>query len=133
LVSRQPEVLEAFDVDSLLMAEAPPADTSPEELSIRERMRRSTYPGRSGDIVIAFKPDLVPATAGPTYVSTHGSPWDYDRRVPIIFWWKDGVSRERILPLDTVDIAPTIAAVTGVTPPADIDGRCRPLGSGHGC
>ena len=44
-------------------AEAPPADTSPEELSIKERMRRSTYPGRSGDIVIAFKPDLVPATA----------------------------------------------------------------------
>jgi predicted AlkP superfamily pyrophosphatase or phosphodiesterase len=133
LVSRQPEVVEAFDVDSLLTAEPPPADTSPEELSIKERMRRSAYPGRSGDIVIAFKPDLVPASAGATYVSTHGSPWDYDRRVPIIFWWDNAGSRERILPLDTVDIAPTIAAVTGVTPPADIDGRCRALGSGHDC
>jgi len=133
LVSRQPEVVEAFDVNSLLTLAPEPADTSPEEISIRERMRRSAYPGRSGDIVIAFKPDLVPATAGPTYVSTHGSPWDYDRRVPIIFWWKDGAPRERVLPLDTVDIAPTIAAVTGVKPPADIDGRCRPLGAGHDC
>jgi predicted AlkP superfamily pyrophosphatase or phosphodiesterase len=133
LISRQPEVIEAFDVNSLLTAEPAPADASPEEISIKERMRRSAYPGRSGDIVIAFKPDLVPATAGATYVSTHGSPWDFDRRVPIIFWWKDGAPRERILPLDTVDIAPTIAAVTGVKPPADIDGRCRPLGSGHDC
>jgi len=133
LISRQPEVIEAFDVNSLLTAEPAPADASPEEISIKERMRRSAYPGRSGDIVIAFKPDLVPASAGATYVSTHGSPWDFDRRVPIIFWWKDGAPRERILPLDTVDIAPTIAAVTGVKPPADVDGRCRPLGSGHDC
>jgi len=133
LISRQPEVIEAFDVNSLLTAEPAPADASPEEISIKERMRRSAYPGRSGDIAIAFKPDLVPASAGATYVSTHGSPWDFDRRVPIIFWWKDGAPRERILPLDTVDIAPTIAAVTGVKPPADVDGRCRPLGAGHDC
>jgi len=133
LVSRQPEVVEAFDVASLLVAQPAPAGTSPEDYSLKERMRLSAYPGRSGDIVIAFKPELVPASAGPTYVSTHGSPWDYDRRVPIIFWWKDGTPRERVLPLDTVDIAPTIAAVTGVKPPVDIDGRCRPLGSGHGC
>lgn len=133
MISRQPEVVEAFDVASLLTLAPEPADTSPEEISVRERMRRSAYPGRSGDIVIAFKPDLVPASAGATYVSTHGSPWDYDRRIPIIFWWKGGAPRERILPVDTVDIAPTIAAVTGVTPPKDVDGRCRPLGSGHDC
>jgi arylsulfatase A-like enzyme len=38
-----------------------------------------------------------------------------------------------VLPIETVDIAPTIAAVTGVTPPADIDGRCLPLGAGPEC
>ena len=43
-------------------------------------------------------------------------------RAAIIFWRKDGAPRERVLPLDTVDIAPTIAAVTGVKPPADVDG-----------
>jgi predicted AlkP superfamily pyrophosphatase or phosphodiesterase len=133
LVKRQPEVAEAFDANVLLTAEAVPDDVSPEELSVAERMRRSVYPGRTGDILVAFKPNLVPATPSATYVSTHGSPWDYDRRVPILFWWKGGAPRERILPLDTADIAPTIAAVTGVKPPADVDGRCRPLGSGHDC
>lgn len=133
LISRQPEVIEAFDVNTLLTAQPEPADSSPEEISVKERMRRSTYPGRSGDIVVAFKPDLTPASAGANYVSGHGSPWDYDRRIPIIFWWKGGMARERILPLDTVDIAPTIAAVTGIKAPADLDGRCRPLGSGHAC
>ena len=88
---------------------------------------------RVGDILVAFRPDRVPATAGPTYVSTHGSPWDYDRRVPILFWWKGASPHERVLPLDTVDIAPTLAAVTGVKPPADIDGKCRPLVYGEGC
>jgi len=133
LVKRQPEVADAFDANALLTAEAVPDDVSPEELSVAERMRRSVYPGRTGDVLVAFKPNLVPATPSATYVSTHGSPWDYDRRVPILFWWKGGAPRERVLPLDTVDIAPTIAAVTGVKPPADIDGRCRPLGSGHDC
>ncbi|HWU81476.1 MAG TPA: alkaline phosphatase family protein, partial [Caulobacter sp.] len=83
--------------------------------------------------LVAFRPNRVPATAGATYVSTHGSPWDYDRRVPILFWWKGATPHERVLPLDTVDIAPTLAAVTGVTPPADVDGVCRSLVYGQHC
>ncbi len=133
LINRDPAVAQAFDAQALLTLEPAPADASPEELSLAERMRRSVYPGRTGDIVIAFKPNRVPATPGLTYVSTHGSPWDYDRRVPILFWWKGATPHERILPLDTVDIAPTLAAVTGVKPPADIDGVCRPLVYGQGC
>ena len=124
---------QAFDAQALLTMEPAPADASPEELSVAERMRRSVYPGRTGDILIAFRPDRVPSTPGPAYVSTHGSPWDYDRRVPILFWWKGATPHERVLPLDTVDIAPTIAAITGVKPAADIDGVCRPLVYGQGC
>ena len=133
MISRDPAVAQAFDSNAVLTLEPAPADASPEELSVAERMRRSVYPGRVGDILVAFKPDRAPATAGPTYVSTHGSPWDYDRRVPILFWWKGATPHERILPLDTVDIAPTIAAVTGVKSPADIDGVCRPLVYGEAC
>ena len=133
MINRDPAVAQAFDSNAILTLEPAPADASPEELSVAERMRRSAYPGRVGDILVAFKPDRAPATAGPTYVSTHGSPWDYDRRVPILFWWKGATPHERILPLDTVDIAPTIAAVTGVKPPADIDGVCRPLTYGEAC
>jgi predicted AlkP superfamily pyrophosphatase or phosphodiesterase len=133
LINNDPAVAEAFDSNVLLTMAAAPADASPEELSVAERLRRSVYPGRVGDIVVAFKPNRVPATAGATYVSTHGSPWDYDRRVPILFWWKGATPHERVLPLDTVDIAPTLAAVTGVTPPADVDGVCRPLVYGQHC
>lgn len=133
LIDKDPAVAEAVDSNVLLTMAAAPADTSPEELSVTERLRRSVYPGRVGDIVVAFKPNRVPATAGATYVSTHGSPWDYDRRVPILFWWKGATPHERVLPLDTVDIAPTLAAVTGVTPPADVDGVCRPLVYGQHC
>ncbi|WP_297508854.1 alkaline phosphatase family protein [uncultured Caulobacter sp.] len=132
-LNRDPLVAGAFDSNALLTMEPAPANASPEELSLAERLRRSVYPGRVGDIVVAFRPDRVPSSPGPTYVSTHGSAWDYDRRVPILFWWKGATPHERILPLDTVDIAPTIAAVTGVKPPADIDGVCRPLVYGQGC
>lgn len=133
LIKRDPAVADAFDSNAILTMEPAPADAAIEELSVAERVRRSAYPGRVGDILIAFKPNRVPATAGTTYVSTHGSPWDYDRRVPILFWWKGATPHERVLPLDTVDIAPTIAAATGVKPPGDIDGVCRPLVYGQQC
>lgn len=133
LISRDPSVAEAFDSNAVLTMAPAPADASPEELSVAERVRRSAYPGRVGDILVAFRPDRVPATAGATYVSTHGSPWDYDRRVPILFWWKGATPHERVLPLDTVDIAPTLAAATGIKPPADLDGVCRPLVYGEKC
>ncbi|NQE63098.1 Alkaline phosphatase, Type I phosphodiesterase/nucleotide pyrophosphatase precursor [Caulobacter sp. RHG1] len=133
LMNRDPVVAGAFDSNAILTAEPAPADASPEEISLVERLRRSAYPGRVGDILIAFKPDRIPATAGATYVATHGSPWDYDRRIPILFWWKGATPHERVLPLDTVDIAPTLAAVTGVKPPADVDGVCRSLVYGQAC
>lgn len=133
LIRRDPAVAEAFDSNVILTMEAAPADAYPEEISVAERLRRSAYPGRVGDILVAFKPYRVPATAGATYVSTHGSPWDYDRRVPILFWWKGATPHERVLPLDTVDIAPTIAAVTGVKAPADVDGVCKSLVYGQAC
>src|SRR5436190_378630 len=107
--------------------------TPPAEISVAERMRRSAYPGRVGDVLVAFQPYQTPTSPGLSYVASHGSPWNYDRRVPVLFWWKGGEARERVLPIETVDIAPTLAAVTGVKPPADIDGRCLPLGAGPAC
>lgn len=133
ILAKRPEVFEAYDAGALATTAAPPKATPPDEISVAERMRRSAYPGRVGDILVAFQPYQTLAAAGVTYVASHGSPWDYDRRVPILFWWRGAESRERVLPIDTVDIAPTIAAVTGVTVPADVDGRCLPLGADGKC
>jgi predicted AlkP superfamily pyrophosphatase or phosphodiesterase len=133
ILAKRPEVFAAYDANGLVTAASPPKGTPPDEISVAERMRRSAYPGRIGDILVAFQPYQTPASASASYVASHGSPWNYDRRVPIVFWWKGAGARERVLPIETVDIAPTIAAVTGVTSPADIDGRCLPLGAGPGC
>ncbi|CAN5221383.1 alkaline phosphatase PhoY [soil metagenome] len=133
ILAKRPEVFAAYDSNMLFTAAPPAKGTPPDEISVAERMRRSAYPGRVGDILVAFQPYQTPASPNATYVASHGSPWNYDRRVPILFWWKGGPSRERVLPIETVDIAPTLAAVTGVAVPADVDGRCLPLGAGPGC
>ncbi len=55
-------------------------------------------------------------------VATHGSPYDYDTHVPLIFygpWFKPGRYSEFVR---TVDLAPTLAEITGVKPGERIDG-----------
>lgn len=127
LIAAEPGVAGAFTQDTLLATPVPngkPAD----EWTLQERYAASTFKGRSADIAVALKPEATAAQpAVRAYIAGHGSPWDYDRRVPILFWWKGAPSQNRMLPIETVDIAPTLAAVLGVAPPADIDGRCLPL------
>jgi arylsulfatase A-like enzyme len=58
-----------------------------------------------------------------TIATTHGSPHYYDRHVPLIFLGagvSPGVSTEHVA---TVDVAPTLASLAGIAPPAGLDGR----------
>lgn len=55
--------------------------------------------------------------------ATHGSPHDYDARVPIIFWGQPFVPGRETSGGRVVDIAPTLAAVLGVTPTERLDGQ----------
>jgi predicted AlkP superfamily pyrophosphatase or phosphodiesterase len=60
---------------------------------------------------------------GSGITATHGSPYDQDAHVPIIFygpWASPGRYTEFAR---TVDIAPTLAAMIGVTPAEKLDGR----------
>jgi len=55
--------------------------------------------------------------------ATHGSPYYYDRHVPLIFLGagvRAGTSAERVA---TVDAAPTLAALARIPAPDDLDGR----------
>jgi len=66
-------------------------------------------------------------------VATHGSPWDTDRRVPILFWRKGMRHFEQPLGVETVDILPTLAALINLSvPKGEIDGRCLDLIAGEG-
>lgn len=128
----EPDVAAAFSREELLatpIRKGAPAD----EVSLQERFAMSAYPGRSPDIMGSLQPMETLETARPgDHVAGHGSPWTYDRRVPMLFWWPGAKFQWRIFPVETVDIAPTLASAVGVTPPDDIDGRCLQLPAGSG-
>lgn len=127
-----PQVIGAF---SRAEIEATPDPSGPPETwTLLQRARASFYTPRSGDIVVALRPRITPI-ADPThgYVATHGSFWDYDRRVPILFWRKGLTGFEQPLSVETVDIMPTLAGTIGLPLAAPTpDGRCLDLDSGVG-
>ncbi|MEO8113590.1 MAG: alkaline phosphatase family protein, partial [Phenylobacterium sp.] len=126
----RPEVAEAFTAAEIAHA-APPAGKAVETLTLAERFYESFDRERSGDILVAYAEGSTlgaPSALGEN-VAGHGSPWDYDRRVPILFWWPGVAPAAISRPMETVDIAPTLAAVVGIkTPP--VDGHCVDLGQG---
>lgn len=125
-----PQVQAVFSAAQIAATRMP--TSPPESWSLIERARASYNPLRSGQFVVALKPRVTPIV-DPTRgsVATHGSFWDYDRRVPMLFWRKGIVGFEQPLGVETVDIAPTLAALVGLTlAPGEVDGRCLDLAAG---
>ncbi len=129
----RPEVFQVFTAAEIVAA-VPRPGVPVDEQTLAERFHQSFMAGRSGDIIVAYRPYVSgsypptfapPAAFGDT-VASHGSPWNYDRRVPMIFWWPGASGFEQPLPVETVDIAPTLAALLGVAIPP-VDGRCLDL------
>lgn len=125
-----PQVAAAFTAEDL--AGVPVPSGRPQDWTLIQRARASYYPGRSGDIIVLLDRAVVPipeAAAG--YVATHGSAWDYDRRVPLLFWRRGVPGFEQPAPVETVDIAPSLAALLKLKVPAgSFDGRCLDLDGG---
>jgi len=88
---------------------------------------RSWHPRVSGDILIVQKDGWVISPKrddpNPTFAS-HGTPWEYDTRVPMIFmgeaWIKKGKYAGAAEP---TDIAPTLAEILRIPPPSGSEGR----------
>ena len=114
------------------IARHPVSKRSPDVWSLMDKLRASYHPQRSGDFVVVLKPRVTPIPeSGLGYVATHGSVWDYDRRVPILFWRKGLAGFEQPNAVMTVDIMPTLASLIGVPVDANkVDGRCLDLLSG---
>ena len=117
-------------VEAVLTAEqiaaTPLAVTPPDRWTLLERARASYDPARSGAFVVVLKRNVTPIP-DPTrgYVATHGSFWDYDRRVPILFWRRGMAPARPDRAIETVDIAPTLAAMAGFPLAAgEVDGKC---------
>lgn len=131
-IARHPQVEAVLDGQEI--AKMPMPNGAPEEWSLADRVRASFHPDRSGDFIVLLKKDITPIpNTARGYVATHGSPWDYDRRVPILFWRKGMTGFEQPNSVRTVDIAPTLGALIGVDVSGnDIDGRCLDLDAGVG-
>jgi hypothetical protein len=127
-----PAVEAVFTADQI--AGTPVPTTPPDKWSLIDRARASYYPGRSGDFVVVLKKEITPISDTTRYVATHGSAWDYDRRVPILFW-RPGTSGATVdQAVETTDIMPTLAAMIGLPlVPGSIDGRCLAGVAGATC
>lgn len=122
---QRPEVLEVATSRQLAAFQEPDLG-SPRNNSMLARLKHSFDPTRSGDVLVAFKPMTALASPRPYGVAGHGSPHDYDRRVPLLFWgpWKAG---ERTEPVRTIDLAPTLACALGIHPSTTVDGKALDL------
>lgn len=116
------------------IAAMPIPTRSPDLWTVEERLRASYYPGRSGDFLVVLKQQVTPIpTTNLGYVATHGSVWDYDRQVPILFWRRGMAGFEQPNPILVADIMPTLAGLIGLpVDAARIDGHCRDLVAGPG-
>jgi predicted AlkP superfamily pyrophosphatase or phosphodiesterase len=132
IVRAHPQVAAAWNHAELAAAPLPKGD--PQTWSLLDRARADHDAERSGDVLIRLTPAVVPLPQpAPGYTATHGSPWDYDRRVAILFWSKHLAHFEQPLPIETTDIAPTLAALIGLkVAPGTFDGRCLDLDPGPG-
>jgi predicted AlkP superfamily pyrophosphatase or phosphodiesterase len=98
------------------------ADTATDAVS--RRWIHTVPPDAGVELVVTVRPYSIWAIAGPP-LAMHGQPSDLDAHVPLIFWGRAierGTYRGRV---STVDIAPTLARVLGLTPAEPLDGRAR--------
>lgn len=97
------------------------------ETNISGAILANFHPERSGDIYVVFEPHFFVGDFDGLHVaSNHGSPWSYDTYVPMIFAGP-GIEPARIgRRVETVDLAPTLAAYLGIKPPSGARGRVLP-------
>lgn len=120
-LERLPFVADALSV--LELTTPPPADSF--VVLMRNSYHSDRWVGGSGSqgsgVVFRFVEGYYPSTSARG--TGHGTPYYYDRHVPLIFYGagvKAGVSHD---PVMTVDIAPTLAGLAGIGTPFDLDGR----------
>ncbi len=77
-------------------------------------------PGRSGDLLIVPKTYWISSAS----VATHGTAYEYDTRVPLIFYGAAFAKGEYATPATPADLARTFAHLAGITLPR-ADGQVR--------
>ena len=109
------------DTDGIALAVASSRLSSQQSNPLVAQVQRNTHITRSGDIYIIQEPYWFLFDKGPVK-AMHGSPWRYDTHVPIIFAGPTIGAQTVHRLVQPVDVAPTIAAFLGMTPPGSAQG-----------
>ncbi|HEY2773485.1 MAG TPA: alkaline phosphatase family protein [Candidatus Binatia bacterium] len=118
-LAKAPGVAAAFTREQIESGQLPKTD-------VARAVARSFYSNRSGDIHVVPKPGWQISFEGETatqFATGHGTPWDYDTHVPLVF---EGAGVPHVTVdrrVETVDVAPTLAALAGVPAPARATGH----------
>ena len=94
------------------------------ETALTRRVLNNHSVRRSGDIYVVFEPHwFINDLDGLKVASVHGSPWRYDTFVPVIFAGAGLKPQKVYRRINTVDVAPTLAAWLGAKPPSGAVGK----------
>ena len=86
------------------------------------RFRNSFHPLRSGDVMLSYRAEYV-EDFGPHRGVSYGSLYNYDVRVPLCFYGPQFRSGVYEGPVESVDVAATLARTLGVATPSSSVGR----------
>jgi predicted AlkP superfamily pyrophosphatase or phosphodiesterase len=121
-VLAEPGVAAAFTRAELENPSSLPAGT-PFLAQVRKTWNRE----RSADVQMVIREYWL-FESRRTFAATHGSPYAPDYTVPILFYGPRWVSPGRVdQTVEVADIAPTLAAILGIAPPAASEGKPLPV------
>lgn len=87
----------------------------------RLRLRNSFHAKRSGDAMLSYRPEYVEEFGAPGV--SYGSLYDYDVRVPLFLYGPPFRAGAYQQPIESIDVAPTLARAMGVPMPSSCMGR----------
>lgn len=90
---------------------------------IEVRVRDSFDRERTGHVYLVPAAGWLQANDPGELAAMHGTPYGYDRAVPIAFWGLGLAPQHVTSEVDPRDIAPSLSAVAGVQPPSGSSGR----------
>jgi Type I phosphodiesterase / nucleotide pyrophosphatase len=92
-----------------------------------EMFARAYFPGRTGQLLIVPREGDLITRPDPDVAYMHGSPWEYDVAIPLMFVGPAVKTGVYSMPPVQQDVAPTLAAALGVQMPPTASGRVLPV------